>query len=45
MVDDVILETKGLTKEFKGFGAVHDVSLRVRRGVVGEIGNWLRKPL
>lgn len=29
---DVLLETRGLTKEFKGFTAVSDVDLRVRRG-------------
>ena len=29
---DYILETDGLLKEFKGFVAVNDVSLRVRRG-------------
>jgi branched-chain amino acid transport system ATP-binding protein len=29
---DVILETKHLTKEFKGFTAVNDVSLQVQRG-------------
>src|SRR2546428_7850048 len=29
---DVILETKQLTKEFKGFTAVNDVNLRVQRG-------------
>jgi branched-chain amino acid transport system ATP-binding protein len=29
---DVILETRRLTKEFKGFTAVKDVSLQVRRG-------------
>jgi branched-chain amino acid transport system ATP-binding protein len=29
---DVILETKNLTKEFKGFTAVSDVNLRVQRG-------------
>jgi branched-chain amino acid transport system ATP-binding protein len=29
---DVILETKNLTKEFKGFTAVNDVSLQVERG-------------
>ena len=34
MADDTILETKGLTKEFKGFVAVKDVSLRVRRGTI-----------
>jgi len=32
--DDVILETRGLTKEFKGFVAVQDVSLSVRRGSI-----------
>lgn len=32
MAEDIILETKHLTKEFKGFTAVSDVSLRVRRG-------------
>jgi branched-chain amino acid transport system ATP-binding protein len=30
--DDIILETRGLTKEFKGFVAVSSVDLRVRRG-------------
>jgi branched-chain amino acid transport system ATP-binding protein len=30
--DDFILETRGLVKEFKGFVAVNDVNLRVRRG-------------
>src|SRR3984893_4886823 len=34
MADDVILETRGLTKEFRGFIAVRDVSLRVRRGTI-----------
>lgn len=29
---DVILETKSLTKEFKGFTAVSDVNLKVQRG-------------
>lgn len=29
---DVILETRSLTKEFKGFTAVNDVSLQVQRG-------------
>ena len=29
---DVILETRNLTKEFKGFTAVSDVNLRVQRG-------------
>jgi branched-chain amino acid transport system ATP-binding protein len=32
MPDDFILETDGLTKEFRGFVAVRDVALRVRRG-------------
>ena len=31
---DVILETRALTKEFKGFIAVNDVNLRVRRGTI-----------
>jgi branched-chain amino acid transport system ATP-binding protein len=31
---DVILETRGLTKEFKGFVAVADVNLRVVRGSI-----------
>jgi len=31
---DCILETRGLTKEFTGFVAVADVSLRVRRGTI-----------
>jgi len=34
MADDVILETRGLAKEFKGFTAVNDVSLKVRRGTI-----------
>jgi branched-chain amino acid transport system ATP-binding protein len=34
MADDTILETRGLTKEFKGFVAVKDVSLRIRRGAI-----------
>lgn len=34
MKHDVILETKGLTKEFKGFVAVDNVNLRVRRGSI-----------
>jgi branched-chain amino acid transport system ATP-binding protein len=32
MADDVILETRGLTKEFKGFVAVNEVNLKARRG-------------
>src|ERR1044071_6371388 len=31
---DAILETEGLTKEFRGFVAVKNVSLRVRRGAI-----------
>jgi len=31
---EYILETRGLTKEFKGFVAVNDVSLRIRRGAI-----------
>ena len=32
MADEFILETHGLTKEFAGFFAVRDVTLKVRRG-------------
>ncbi len=34
MAQDIILETRGLTKAFKGFTAVSDVNLRVRRGSI-----------
>jgi branched-chain amino acid transport system ATP-binding protein len=34
LTQDIILETEGLTKEFRGFVAVRDVSLRVRRGSI-----------
>jgi len=34
MAEDYILETSGLTKEFKGFVAVRDVNLRVRRNTI-----------
>ena len=34
MPDDFILETYGLTKEFRGFVAVSDVELHVRRGQI-----------
>ena len=34
MPADLILETHGLTKEFRGFVAVRDVNLRVRRGTI-----------
>ena len=34
MAQDIILETQGLTKEFRGFVAVRGVALRVRRGSI-----------
>jgi branched-chain amino acid transport system ATP-binding protein len=34
MADDTILETRQLTKEFKGFVAVKDVDLKIRRGTI-----------
>ncbi|MGO4570540.1 ABC transporter ATP-binding protein [Microvirga sp. 2TAF3] len=34
MADDIILSASGLTKEFKGFVAVDDVKLSVRRGTI-----------
>ena len=34
MGDEYILETHGLSKEFRGFVAVNDVSLRVKRGSI-----------
>lgn len=34
MNQEIILETKNLTKEFKGFTAVSDVNLQVRRGSI-----------
>jgi branched-chain amino acid transport system ATP-binding protein len=38
-VSDAILETEGLTKEFRGFVAVSDVALRIGRGTIhGLIG-------
>jgi branched-chain amino acid transport system ATP-binding protein len=33
-VTDLVLETRGLTKDFRGFVAVSDVSLEVRRGTI-----------
>jgi branched-chain amino acid transport system ATP-binding protein len=33
-VSEVILETEGLTKEFRGFVAVRNVNIRVRRGTI-----------
>jgi len=34
MADDLILETRALTKEFKGFVAVNGVDLKVKRGTI-----------
>jgi branched-chain amino acid transport system ATP-binding protein len=34
LVSDLILETRGLTKEFRGFTAVQGVDLKVRRGTI-----------
>ena len=34
MASDVILETRGLTREFSGFVAVNNVDLRVREGSI-----------
>jgi branched-chain amino acid transport system ATP-binding protein len=34
MPDDFIIETRSLTKEFKGFTAVNGVDLKVRRGTI-----------
>jgi branched-chain amino acid transport system ATP-binding protein len=34
LAEEFILETRGLTKEFKGFVAVRDVALKVRRGSI-----------
>ena len=34
IADDFIIETRGLTKEFKGFLAVSNVDLKVRRGQI-----------
>ncbi|HUP29943.1 MAG TPA: ATP-binding cassette domain-containing protein, partial [Usitatibacter sp.] len=34
MTGDTILETRGLTKEFKGFVAVDHVDLKVKRGSI-----------
>jgi branched-chain amino acid transport system ATP-binding protein len=33
-LDDLILETRGLTKQFRGFTAVQAVDLRIRRGTI-----------
>ena len=32
MSSDIILETRGLTKEFRGFTAVNNVDLKVQKG-------------
>ena len=34
MADDFVLQTSGLTKEFKGFFAVNGVDLSIRRGTI-----------
>jgi branched-chain amino acid transport system ATP-binding protein len=34
LVSDFIIQTEGLTKEFKGFVAVNNVNLKVRRGTI-----------
>ncbi len=34
MADEIILQTRGLTKEFKGFVAVNGVDLQVKRGAI-----------
>ena len=34
MADEYILETEGLTNEFRGFVAVRNVNLRVRAGTI-----------
>jgi branched-chain amino acid transport system ATP-binding protein len=33
-LSDLILEARGLTKEFRGFTAVHNVDLQIRRGTI-----------
>jgi len=33
-VEDLILETRGLTKDFRGFSAVQGVDLKIRRGTI-----------
>jgi len=40
MADDVILEIRGPTREFKGFPAVKNADRRVRRVIVGEPAAW-----
>ena len=36
-MSDLILETRGLTKQFKGFAAVSNVNLKVRRGTIDAV--------
>ena len=43
-LSDFILETRGLTKEFKGFTAVSDVNLKVQRGTIHDWINNGDKP-
>ena len=33
-MDDLILETRGLSREFRGFVAVQEVDLKIRRGTI-----------
>ena len=33
-MSEIILETSGLTKQFRGFVAVKDVNLKIRRGTI-----------
>jgi branched-chain amino acid transport system ATP-binding protein len=33
-MSDYLLETRGLTKEFKGFAAVQNVDLKIQRGTI-----------
>ena len=41
MADDTILSTQGLTKEFKGFIAVNNVDLAIRRGTIHALIDFL----
>jgi branched-chain amino acid transport system ATP-binding protein len=49
-MNDLVIETRGLTKEFAGFTAVQGVDLRVRRGSIHALigpngaGSWLVLP-
>jgi ABC-type sugar transport system ATPase subunit len=42
---EAILETGGLSKEFRGFVAVKRVDLHVTRGMFGELSRLLKRPL